>query len=62
MEADFRNNKIDIKIAAPTFVIPFDQTNHESIQGSECWVFTMGDCSFESHRIDDATYMTHECY
>ena len=24
LEADFRNNKIDIKIAAPTFVIPFD--------------------------------------
>ena len=24
LEADFRNNKIDIKIAAPTFVVPFD--------------------------------------
>ena len=22
----------------------------------------MGDCSFETHRIDDATYMTHECF
>lgn len=48
--SDFKTNKIDIKIDAPTFILPFNQTNLEQIEAAACWVFTVGDaklCSIE---------------
>ena len=45
LDKDFKNNKITIRVAAPTLVIPFDKKVHDN---SECWVFTMGDVSLNS--------------
>ena len=48
LNADFKRNKIDIKIEAPTLILPFDQTSKFTIEKSECWVFTVGDAKLKS--------------
>ena len=35
MNQEFKNNKISIRIDAPTFVLPFDQSGKEEIDLSE---------------------------
>ena len=62
LDKDFNNNKISIKVAAPTLVIPFDQKSWQLIQTSESWVFTMGQVSFESQSEGDFNFNIHEAY
>ena len=50
MDKDFKNNKVSIKVSAPTLVIPFEQKSWEVIYESECWVFTMGEVSLASQK------------
>ena len=53
LNADFKCNKIDINIEAPTLILPFDQTSKETIEKSECWVFTVGDAKLKSIQQHD---------
>lgn len=58
-----KNNKISVKIDAPCLVIPFRQESQEQIEGSECWVFRMGDLDFYTEcetTVADLRY--HEVY
>jgi hypothetical protein len=48
LNANLKCNMIDIKIEAPTFILPFDQTSKFTIEKSECWVFTVGDAKLKS--------------
>ena len=56
LEQDFKHNRVSIKIDAPTFVLPFDQSGKQEIEQSECWLFTMGDFSFISYKGPEVDY------
>ena len=62
LEQDFQNNTFNIKIDAPTLVIPFKQKTWEDIYQSECWVFTMGDVSLISFTGEGFEKITHEAF
>ena len=62
-EADFKNNKISIKIDSPCFIVPFKQNTQEEINSSECWVFKMGSAYFHTandNSLTDVRY--HEAF
>jgi hypothetical protein len=48
LNAEFKRNKVDITIDAPTFVVPFKQSSRKEIESSACWVFTVGDAKLKS--------------
>ena len=62
LEKDFKNNQVSIKVAAPTLIIPFRQKSWETIFESECWVFTMGDVSFDTYKGPGYDVTTHEAF
>ena len=62
LEADFKNNKISIKIDSPIFVLPHNQASWEDICKSEVWLFTMGDVSLLSYTGEGFDYQTHEAF
>ena len=62
MDNSFKNNKINIEVAAPTLVIPFKQETLEEVTKSECWVYTMGDVSFNDTKRENIDHGYHECF
>jgi hypothetical protein len=48
LNADFKTNRIDIRIDAPTLVVPLNQNTREAIEQSYCWVFTVGAAKLQS--------------
>jgi len=62
IEADFRNNKLDIEVDTPCLVIPFKQETLEEVTNSECWIYQMGDFSFKDTTRADIDSGYHECF
>ena len=62
LEKDYKNNDVVIRVAAPRLVIPFEQKSWEKIYQSECWLFTMGDFSFQTYHDKGFEQDLHEAF
>ena len=61
-EADFKNNKINLRIDSPTLVIPFKQATFEEVNANECWIFRMDCATLENVKSNDFQELFYECF